>query len=110
MPRQGGSHVPAWRERYTTVSLGGLEKYALGRDVGGTRSVPHRLLAGVRPVRVSRAVNARPSAGEVGEPAAVQLGFDDHGLGKLHTHYFNPTPISNAQSHKSRLGCASSGG
>jgi hypothetical protein len=34
-------------------------------------------------------VNARPSAGEVGEPAAVQLGFDDHGLGKLNTHYFN---------------------
>jgi hypothetical protein len=28
-------------------------------------------------------VNAEPSAGEVGEPAAVQLGFDDHGLGKL---------------------------
>ena len=64
-------------------------KHAPGRDVGGARSAPDRLLAGVRPVRVSRAVNARPSAGEVGEPAAVQLGFDDHGLGKLHLHCFN---------------------
>jgi hypothetical protein len=35
------------------------------------------------PVRVSRSVTVKPFAGEVGEPAAVQLGFDDHGLGKL---------------------------
>ncbi len=41
-------------------------------------------------IGVSRAVNARPSAGEVGEPAAVQLGFDDHGLRKLDAHSFNP--------------------
>jgi hypothetical protein len=40
------------------------------------------------PYGSSHAVNAGPSAGEVGEPAAVQLGFDVHGLGKLHTHYF----------------------
>jgi hypothetical protein len=64
-------------------------EHAQSRDAGGTRSAPDRLLAGVRPVWVSRAVNAGPSAGEVGEPAAVQLGFDVHGLGKLHTHYFN---------------------
>jgi hypothetical protein len=49
----------------------------------GLARAPDLLLAGVRPVGVSRAVNVRPSAGEVGEPAAVQLGFDDHGPGKL---------------------------
>jgi hypothetical protein len=43
--------------------------HARGRDVGGTRSAPYRLLAGVRPVGVSRALSVRPSAGEVGKPA-----------------------------------------
>ena len=90
-PGGGARTSPIGGSAYPIVFFGGrLEKYALGRDAGGARSVPDRLLAGVRPVRVSRAVNARPSAGEVGEPAAVQLGFDDHGLGKLNTHYFNP--------------------
>ena len=91
------SHIPDRQGRLYLLFFGRrLEKYALGRDAGGARSAPDRLLAGVRPVRVSHAVNARPSAGEVGEPAAVQLGFDDHGLGKLNIHYLNPTPISNA--------------
>jgi hypothetical protein len=30
-----------------------------------------------------------PSAGEVGEPAAVRLGFGDHGLGNPNNHCFN---------------------
>ena len=62
---------------------------------------PDLLLAGVRPERSSRlwVRENRFPAGEVGEPAAVQLGFDDHGLGKLDP--IGQTPYRFANAHRS---------
>ncbi|GEM_PF-2797657 len=49
----------------------------------GLALTPDLLLAGVRPDQGLTCCDRGPSAGEVGEPAAVQLGFDDHGLGEI---------------------------
>jgi hypothetical protein len=60
-----------------------------------SRSSPDRPLAGVRPVKGHRGAgeSRRPSAGEVGEPATVRLGFGGHGLGNPDNLCLNPTPI-----------------